>query len=154
MRKVLAFDMDGTIADLYHVPNWEQRLNAEDVTPYLEATPLADMKRLAETLHQLISQGWEVQIISWFAKFGTPAYNAETRKAKQLWLHRHGFPYHKAHFVKYGTTKAKTLGKSVDYAILIDDNKKVREGWSLGTTIDPTGRDLVEMLNMIYLGGL
>ena len=31
--KMVVFDMDGTIADLYAVPNWLQMLRAEDPTP-------------------------------------------------------------------------------------------------------------------------
>jgi hypothetical protein len=31
-------------------------------------------------------------------------------------------------------------------AILIDDNDKVRNGWTLGDTINPTVEDVVEIL--------
>ena len=32
--KMICFDMDGTIADLYAVPNWLDKLRAEDASPY------------------------------------------------------------------------------------------------------------------------
>ena len=34
MPKMICFDMDGTIADLYAVPGWLEKLRAEDATPY------------------------------------------------------------------------------------------------------------------------
>ena len=40
MKKAIFWDMDGTIADLYNVPNWLDKLRAEDTSPYREAKPL------------------------------------------------------------------------------------------------------------------
>lgn len=33
-------DMDGTIANLYHYPNWLERIRAHDASPYREAKPM------------------------------------------------------------------------------------------------------------------
>ena len=33
MLKMICFDMDGTIADLYAVPNWLEKLRAYDASP-------------------------------------------------------------------------------------------------------------------------
>ena len=46
MTKAIYFDMDGTVANLYDVPNWLEKLQAQDVTPYIEAKPLIDMEEL------------------------------------------------------------------------------------------------------------
>lgn len=46
----IIWDMDGTIADLYNVPNWLQKVRTYDVTPYAEAAPMWDMVRLALSL--------------------------------------------------------------------------------------------------------
>ena len=46
MTKAIYFDMDGTIADLYGVPNWLDCLIAEKTKPYREAKPLVDMRNL------------------------------------------------------------------------------------------------------------
>ena len=46
MDKMIIFDMDGTIADLYSVNNWLDKLRAFDVTPYKNAKPLYDMEIL------------------------------------------------------------------------------------------------------------
>ena len=37
-------------------------------------------------------------------------------------------------------------------AILIDDNAKVRDGWHLGRTIDPTSCDLLDILEELLKG--
>ena len=146
MGKMICFDLDGTLADLYSVPDWLEKLYNEDPTPYTEAKPLYDMNYLNSILRALIEQGWEVRIISWLAKGSTSSYKDATRKAKLDWLERHNFPYSTAHFVAYGTTKADCVRHKAETAILIDDNKKVRQGWHLGETIDPTTENLFKKL--------
>ena len=47
MLKMICFDMDGTIADLYGVENWFEKLRAYDASPYLSAEPMWDMEELA-----------------------------------------------------------------------------------------------------------
>lgn len=59
-------------------------------------------------------------------------------------------PAEKCHFVAYGTTKADCIRRITDVpAILIDDNKKVRDGWHMGETIDPTRVNLLEVLSTL-----
>ena len=150
--KMICFDMDGTIADLYSVPNWLAKLQAEDPSPYLEADPLWDMERLAEVLRRLVGQGWQVRVISWLSKDSTEDYKDKVRAAKLEWLKRYDFPYQTAHLVAYGTTKADCVRRVATAAILVDDNRKVRNGWSLGETIDPTDGDLLEKLEALVEG--
>lgn len=152
-RNMICFDMDGTIADLYAVPNWLEKLRAEDPSPYRDAEPMVDMEELANVLNILIDQGWEIRVISWLSKGATPAYNAEVRKAKREWLEKYNFPANKVHLVAYGTTKANCIRKAgADSAILIDDNQKVRDGWHMGDTIDPTEEDIIERLRELVEG--
>lgn len=143
---MICFDMDGTIADLYAVENWLDKLRAEDASPYKDARPMWDMMELNETLMLLEKEGWEVRVISWLSKDSTEEYKKAVRKAKEEWLARYNFPAQKCHFVQYGATKANSVRKVADYAILIDDNEKVRKGWSLGDTIDPTTENIVDIL--------
>ena len=42
----LVFDMDGTIADLFSVDNWESQLHQESTNPYEIAEALVDMAKL------------------------------------------------------------------------------------------------------------
>ena len=50
MNKMVCFDMDGTIADLYGVKGWLEYLQAENPWPYLAARPMCDMDALRDVL--------------------------------------------------------------------------------------------------------
>jgi hypothetical protein len=149
MIKMICFDMDGTIADLYAAENWLSRLRTYDPAPYAEAAPMWDMASLAAILGQLTAQGIEIRIITWLSKETTPEYDAAVRLAKREWLMKFGFPADKIHLVQYGATKANSVRKRLaggGSAVLFDDSEKVRSGWTLGETIDPTACDLLEIL--------
>ena len=151
MAKMICFDMDGTIAGFYSVPNWLDKLEKEDASPYREAKPLWNMSELRKILISLIEKGWEVRVISWLAKDSSESYKSEVRRAKLEWLAKYDFPYRRCHLVAYGTTKADCVRRYYDEQpmILIDDNDKVREGWHLGETINPTEVDLIEELKIL-----
>ena len=147
--KMVCFDMDGTIADLYGVEGWLPALENGIVFPYEIAQPMWDMAMLAEVLNELRARAVEIRIISWLSKNSTEEYKDEVRKAKKEWLDEVGFPYDRLHFIQYGATKADSVRKYLaenETAMLIDDSKAVRKGWHLGETIDPTECDLIEVL--------
>lgn len=146
MKKMLCFDMDGTIADLYGVDGWLKDLMNENPYPYTVAKPLCDMEELNTVLNKLIEQGWEIRVISWLAKDSSNSYKTAVRDAKRTWLAKYNFPAHKVHLVEYGTTKANCVRRVAEAAILVDDNEKIRNGWHLGETIDPMDGDLLERL--------
>ncbi len=150
--KMVCFDMDGTIADLYGVNGWLEGLRAYDPAPYVKAEPMWNMPELANVLGELRMVGIEIRIITWLSAESTTEYDNEVRKAKREWLENMGFPYDHFHGVKYGTTKASCVSRYLEEsetAILIDDNAKVRNGWSLGDTIDPTTENIIEMLKAL-----
>lgn len=147
--KMVVFDMDGTIADLYAVPNWLQMLRAEDPTPYAVAEPMWKMDILADVLNELRANGIEIRIVTWLSKDSTEEYKNLVRKAKLEWLEEMGFPFDNFHGVQYGATKANSVRRYLEEeetAILIDDNAKVRNGWTLGETVDPTEINIIEFL--------
>ena len=149
MVKMICFDMDGTIADLYGVKNWLPMLESHNPMPYRIAKPLWDMDELALTLMTLQKKGIEIRIVTWLAKGATAEYDRAVRLAKVDWLRHYDFPFEHFHGIKFGTTKANCVRKYLaenETAILIDDNAKVRKGWTLGETIDPTTCNLVEVL--------
>lgn len=152
MNKVLVFDMDGTIADLYGVDGWLDYLMAEDARPYTNARPFYDMWAMMEVLNELKNDGWRVVVVTWLAKNATKEYNKAVRKAKLEWLEKFGFPYDELHMVKYGTTKANCTRKLGGRQILIDDNAKVRKGWTLGPTFD-ANKNVYEFLKNLRFGG-
>ena len=135
-NKTLVFDMDGTIANFYGVDGWLEYLINENTTPYEVAEPLYDMNVLRNVLMTLKNIGWRIVVTTWLAKGGTKEYNDRTRKAKLNWLAKYNFPYDEIHLVKYGTTKANCTRKIGGYQVLVDDNEKVRKGWTLGHTIN------------------
>ena len=111
-------DMDGTIADLYSVPNWLPMLEEEDSTPYRKARLLLDEAKI-KYLQNYIAAGGSVGIISWLSKGASRSYDVRVRAAKVLWLKKHlPLPYATIHIVKYGTPKSK-FGENGD--ILLDD---------------------------------
>ena len=52
MKKMLCFDMDGTIADLYGVDGWLKDLMNKNPHPYTIAKPLCDMEELNTVLNK------------------------------------------------------------------------------------------------------
>ena len=152
MLKMICFDMDGTIADLYGVENWLEKLRAYDASPYLTANPLCDMEQLVFLLEVARHRGIEVRIITWLSKETTKEYDELVRLTKKAWLKAYNIPYDHFHGVAYGATKADSVRKyleSEDTAILFDDNAKVRSGWHIGQAYDPAECDICEVLKNI-----
>lgn len=142
------FDMDGTIADLYHVDDWLSKLRASDPSPYVEARPMWDMDKLGAILEALQALGHTVTVVSWLSKESTLEYNRATRAAKRAWLREQNFPFDEIHLVKYGTPKSK-YSKSDAINIFFDDSEDVAKEISKrpGTVrINPEKVDIVEFL--------
>lgn len=147
--KMIVWDMDGTIADLYGVENWLPMLENEIVLPYEIAKPMWDMERLARVVKALQEIGIEQRIVSWLAKDSSEEYKTEVRRAKRNWLEENAFPFDHFHGVQFGATKADSVRKFLaedEKAILIDDSFTVRKGWTLGETVNPTEINVVEFL--------
>lgn len=149
MEKILVFDMDGTIADLYGVENWLADLRSENPRPYILAKPLYDMDSLNIILGLLKEQGWKIVVTSWLAKNSSVFYDEVVREAKRMWLNKYNFPFDEIHLVKYGTTKANCTRKLGGFQILIDDNEKVRNGWTLGDTINANENILKKLVDLL-----
>lgn len=150
--KMVCFDMDGTIADLYAVEGWLSMLRSENPTPYRMAEPMWDMAELTEVLLAVMAVGIEIRIVTWLSKDSSEEYKDEVRLAKREWLAEQNFPFDHFHGVQYGATKADSVRRYLnegETAILIDDNDRVREGWTLGETIDPTTEDIIEILRTL-----
>lgn len=142
------FDMDGTIADLYHVENWLSKLRASDPSPYAEARPMWDMDKLGAILEALQALGHTVTVVSWLSKESTLEYNRATRAAKRAWLKEQNFPFDEIHLVKYGTPKSK-YSKSGAINIFFDDSEDVAKEVSKRpdtVRINPEKVDIVEFL--------
>lgn len=150
MAKVIVFDMDGTIADLYGYPNWLGCIESEDAQCYEFALPLVDMVELGTVLRKLQTIGYTIAVTSWLAMGSTKAYDEKVRAAKRAWLDAYDFPVDEIHLVKYGTTKAQCTRQHGLGQILFDDNAKVRAGWNLGEAYDV--QDIIGVLNELLTG--
>lgn len=150
MNKILVFDMDGTIADLYGVKGWLEDLRSDNPRPYKVAKPLYDMDILNSILNEFKREGWKIVVTTWLAMNSNKEYDRLVREAKLAWLEKYSFLYDEIHLVKYGTTKANTTRKLGGYQILIDDNEKVRKGWHLGDTINANNDIIDELIKVLY----
>lgn len=150
ISRALVFDMDGTIADLYSVNKWLNKLRKESPTPYRDALPLTDMTTTVQLLNALKYYGYKVFVTTWCSKNGSDEYNKLVRKTKREWLDKFHFPVDRFHAVKYGRTKADCTRDFKGKQILFDDNEKVRKGWHLGEAVDVTIVDINEyLLNLL-----
>ena len=119
--------MDGTIADLYSVENWLEKLRNEDTSPYIDASPIFNMVQLVSILKRLQLEGWKIAITSWLAMNSTLEYKNAVREAKREWLLSFNFPFDEIHLVQYGTPKQKCT--KADLQILFDDSEAVRNSF-------------------------
>lgn len=129
LPKIINFDLDGTIADLYGVDDWLNDLINGDTRPYDIAKPLVNMSALARVLNGLQKKGYIINIISWTSKNGTAEYNERVKVAKLKWLAKHlkSVKFNNVYIVPYGTPKHE-----ISSGILFDDEKPNRDKWGVG----------------------
>lgn len=142
------FDMDGTIADLYGVPDWLPKLRAGDPSPYVEAAPLVDPVEFIELLEKLRAAGYRIGIVSWLSKDSNRQYDRAVRGGKTLWLHnvlRH-FVFDEIHFIKYGRAKHSVVKDKSGW--IFDDSDEVLKKWK-GKKIDVKTKDIMHELERL-----
>ena len=129
MAKAIYFDMDGTLANLYGVENWLEKLREYNATPYKEAEVMLNMQALAHRLNKLQANGYTIGIISWLSKESTPEYDAAVIAEKLAWLEKHlnSVKWNEVHMVAYGKRKSKLAEIKGGY--LFDDNESIRREW-------------------------
>lgn len=129
------FDMDGTIADLYAVDGWLNKLRNYDASPYRDAKPLVNLSTLARLLNLVQSKGHEIGVISWCSKCSTSDYDRAVAQAKREWLATHlpSVEWDAILIVPYGTNKY-TVCKS---GILFDDEERNLKEWLNGCAFAP-----------------
>lgn len=137
MDKMIWFDMDGTIANLYAVEGWLDDIRAERTTPYEEAKPLLNFSLFARLLNKAQRAGWEIGIVSWGAKYSTEDFLKMVGCAKFYWLQEHLPSVHWDHIYidYYGTNKFERCGRK---GILFDDEEQNRNAWKNGMAFEPS----------------
>ncbi len=149
MKKMVWFDMDGTMADLYAVNDWLDMLRAFDPTPYAEAAVMHNMSLLARLLNRVQAAGYGIGIVSWLSKVPNPAYDEAVTEAKLEWLeiHLHSVSWDAINIVPYGTPKSSFKTSADD--ILFDDEENNRKEWD-GEAYEPD--QIMEILKEILRG--
>ena len=129
------FDMDGTIANLYGVDGWLDKLINKDESPYRDAEPLLRLSTLARVLNRLQRNGHQIGIVSWLAKNSNQEYDMRVTEAKMEWLgtHLRSVQFDEIHIVEYGTPKQNIVKDK--NGILFDDEERNRKNW-FGTAYD------------------
>lgn len=148
IKGTVVLDMDGTIANFYGIETWLEDLRNENVRPYVECEPLVDIDALNMICDLFRAIGYKIVITTWLAKNSSVEYKKAVKMAKLEWLDRVGFEYDEIHLVQYGTTKANCTRQYKVPQILVDDNEKVRNGWTLGETVNANENILENLLNI------
>ena len=127
INKAIVFDMDGTIADLYGVPDWWPAIDKEDVSPFNLAKPMLDMWKLSNELLHLQRQGYLIGVISWLPKNASEKYAKRVECAKRHWLKENLFLYpDEIKILPYGADKRENANHE---GILFDDEAPNRKAW-------------------------
>lgn len=129
MEKAIYFDMDGTIANLYGVDGWLEKLQAYNPAPYEQAKVMVNMATLARMLNKLQKQGWHIGIVSWLSKMPTREYDMAVEKAKYTWLYKHlpSVEFDEIKIVSHGVPKGTVV--AYPNGILFDDEQPNRTAW-------------------------
>lgn len=146
--RLLVFDMDGTIADLYNTKDWSHRLDISDATVYRDAAPMVDMTMFTSLLHILRTKGYRVVVLTWLSKNADPQFHKNICIQKRQWLDRYGIPADDVIMMDYGTDKHQALIAKYPDArtVLFDDDARVRDSWKSGMTVDPVTCDINAVL--------
>lgn len=153
MKNVIWWDMDGTIADLYGIPDWLPKLRSYDPSPYVEAEVMHNMSLLARYMNKVQSLGYQIGIISWLSKDSPETYSEAVTAAKLTWLEKHlpsvHFDY--IYITEYGYPKENFMVTNED--ILFDDNFDIRDAWrgaGYGEAFEPD--QIIKVLKEIVWG--
>lgn len=148
------FDMDGTIADFYGVPNWLAMLRAYDPTPYKVAKPMMNFSALARQLNAAQRNGARLVIVSWTSKTSNDDFDAAIAAAKMAWLAKHlpSVEWDEINVIPYGTNKAECCGVDGEEFFLFDDEERNRNEWEEmdGLAFNPS--DITEILKRFNRG--
>ena len=151
LEKLIVLDMDGTLADLYSVPDWHECLyDTLDARPYIDAAPIHNMNLLNAVLLALREQGWKIIINTWLSRTDTGDFHEKIKSNKLAWLERYEVPYDEIIMTKYGIDKYNTVMKTHPgaLAVLVDDSEEVRASWK-GYSIDGSKNVITKLAGLL-----
>lgn len=141
MAKTVWFDMDGTLYDLYSIPNWLEELQNKNPNVFYEGKPMYNSYRINQAIEALVAHGWDVGVVTWapMGVFEEEDFFTEVAYQKLCWIRRY-YPElaHNFHCIPYGESKRNYVYKTRMQAsllggtqILVDDNRMVRDDWEV-----------------------
>lgn len=131
-KQKIYLDMDGTIANLYAVPNWLPKLQNEIEGTFIDVEPMISEDKL---LKMFPLEQYEIIIQSMTPAKASKEYQELVKKEKDAWLNKFFPNLKKRIYMKYGHNKNL---KACANAILIDDNELIRKNYK-GFALNPAG---------------
>lgn len=131
----IALDLDGTLFNLYHKPNWLDDLENERPGVFNEYStnhglmPYIERQTLQEKILNLIDRGFTFCIISWLPMGASPEYAEICRKEKLNWCKANLPMIDDIQLIPYGLEKQKAITKKATTMYLIDDNSEICNTW-------------------------
>lgn len=129
MSKKIYFDMDGTLYNLYGIPDWLTKIETEKSGVFLEGKTLFNPAEFYKAISKLYALGFDFGIITWLPMGASLEYEEVCRAEKLEWLENHLPFISEINIVSYGIPKQKVIQKRATDLYLIDDNKEVCEEW-------------------------
>ena len=123
-------DMDGTIANLYEVCNWLEKLRSEERDLFNNLNPMTTQERLLKIFPKKL---YNVKILSMTPKNASEEYCEIVKQEKNAWLDKHFPQITERIYLKYGDNKNLKNSKN---AILLDDNEIIRKNFK-GLALNP-----------------
>lgn len=122
------FDLDGTLYDLYGLPNWLDKLRSETPGAFLESFPLFG-EDFYKIVSKLLAKGVKFGVITWLPMGASEEYEEICAAEKKEWCKNY-LPFIETFAAQtYGVPKQKAITKRAATEILIDDNLEICRTW-------------------------
>ena len=131
-KRIVYFDMDGTIADLYNSDRWLEKIQARQPV-FSNLAPMVDMVALQKVMGLLRDDDTDFGVITWLPMDADEQYCKACTVEKSDWLmEMFGTDaFTECYCVKYDTPKHEVPGRKLTKNdILIDDNWDVLLEWN------------------------
>lgn len=126
MQKIINFDLDGTLYNLYSMENWLSRIEQEEKNVFTDGEFITNYDEFIECIDLLKERGYKFNVITWLPMGASKAYEKQCTEEKLKWIEKYLPFVEKIKITPYGKEKHKQIKQGV----LIDDNKVVCSMWN------------------------